>query len=74
VRAASPKKLARGRQVAAEDAAYGTKLEKTLHALGARDAKVRVVAGLPGKPARLRIEGVTVGQAPLLAKAITKSR
>jgi len=29
---------------------------------------------LPGKPAKLRIEGVTVGQAPLLAKAITKAR
>ena len=74
VRAASPKKSPRGRQIAVEDAAYGAKLEKTLRGLGAREAKLRVVAGLPGTPARLRIEGLTVAQVPLLAKAITTSR
>lgn len=70
VRQATPSKEKRGRRVDAAERAVGEALAKRLHALGVKDAKVTVLAGAPGKGARVRIEGVEVAKLGVLGKAI----
>lgn len=71
VRQASPRTEKRGRRVEAAERAVGEKLAKRLHALGVKEAKVTVVAGPPGKGARVRIEGVEIGKLGVLGRAIS---
>lgn len=70
VRQAHPPKGKRGKRIDPADRAVGDALEASLHALGAKDAKVTVVAGQPGRGARLRIEGLEVARLETLKKAI----
>ena len=55
IRGAQPAKK-RGRRLAAGDARAGAALEKKLHGAGAKDARVHVLAGYAGHPARVRLE------------------
>ena len=68
-RQASKPATKRGRRVSKEDARAGAALGKALRALGVKDGKVTVVAGLAGHRARVKIE-VSVEALGLLAKAI----
>ena len=70
-RAASKPATKRGRRVSKEDARVGTALGKELRALGVKDGKVTVLAGLAGRRARVKIE-VGVEELGMLAKAIKK--
>lgn len=70
-RQANPKHDKRGRHVAPSDQAIGERLAKKLRALGCTDAKVTVLAGAPGKGARVRVEGVEISKLRALAKAIS---
>ena len=72
VRAANPRKSARGRHVATEDAEWGAGLQRALRAAGAKSAEVTILAGLPGKPARVRIEGVTIAEASVLGRVLAR--
>ncbi len=58
----------RGRHVSKVDAAIGASLAKSLRSLGAKDAKVTVVAGLTGRRARVRID-IAADELVLLRKA-----
>ena len=70
VRSATRPAKGRGRHVAREELALGAALEKKLRADGVATARVVVVAGPPGKPARVRIDGVELGSLRKLATAI----
>ena len=70
VRTATPSKSKRGKHLDAADAAFGTKLQTALTKHGAKGAKVTVLAGPPGKGARLRIEGLEIAQAKALQRAL----
>ena len=70
VRAATRPAKGRGRHVAREELALGAALEKKLRVEGVAAAKVAVLAGPPGKPARARIDGVELAQLGRLATAI----
>jgi hypothetical protein len=70
VRTATPSKSKRGKHLDAADAAFGTRLQTALAKHGAKAAKVTVVAGLPGKGARLRIEGVEIAHARAVQRAL----
>jgi len=70
VRTATRPAKGRGRHVTRDELALGSALEKKLHAEGIATARVAVVAGPPGKPARARIDGVELDALAKLATAI----
>ncbi|CAN5586830.1 hypothetical protein BH09MYX1_BH09MYX1_48890 [soil metagenome] len=70
IRATNAKRDKRGRHLDDDSRALGAALEKKLHSLGAKNAKVTVLAGAPGKPANVRIEHVAVTELSKLVKAV----
>jgi hypothetical protein len=70
IRAASGRALKRGKGVAQSEHAAGVTLEAKLRAAGLANARVRVVAGAPGKAAWLRLDRIPVNGVKTLCKAI----
>ncbi len=64
----------RGRTTTAEERALAASLEKKLHALGIRAAKVTAVATKPGRGGDVRIEHVPLAKLASLEKALAETR
>jgi hypothetical protein len=62
-------KPARGRTTSPDERAAATAFEARLHAEGITTARVRAVATSPGKPSKLRIEGIPIDAIASLARA-----
>lgn len=70
--AAALKTKVKGRTVSAEDAAIGERVADVLTAASLSQVKVRAIAGLPGRAATFRFEGVTADTLAAFAKALAR--
>ncbi len=70
IRASGGKRDPRGRRLDASATLLGQKLEKKLHAFGAKTARVTVVAGAPGKVANVRIDQLPIDRLKALREAL----
>lgn len=70
--AAALKKTVKGRTVGADDQDLAHRVADALEAAALANVKVRPVAGLPGKPATFRFEGVTAATLAAFAKALAR--
>jgi hypothetical protein len=61
----------RGRSIAPSERLLAERLERALHGAGVTTARTRAVAGVPGKPATLRIERIPFDKLGSLKKALS---
>jgi hypothetical protein len=64
----------RGRTTTPEERALAARVESALHKAGLKTAKVVAVASVPGREANLRIEGVPISKAAVLARALVATK